>query len=150
MPGEQELARRFIEFTITLKRMFRHVALQTDQHLTEERYRSLLYLLKMEEAGLSELSERLSISASSLCIMLGKLEEEGLVERHRSKEDRRQVRYSCTPKGRERLLAAQTSLLNLLTDRFYNISSEKRDQLMKAFDEIESIFSMIAIDPFEK
>jgi len=150
MPGEQELARRFLEFTINIKRLFRTIALQTDNQLSEERYRSLQYVLKMKEAGLSELSEGLSISASRLCIMLGKLEEEGLVERHRSKEDRRQVRYSCTAKGQERLLSAQTKLLNLLTDRFYKVPVEKRDQLMKAFDEIESILAIIEATSFEK
>jgi DNA-binding MarR family transcriptional regulator len=149
-PKEEELARRFLDFAINLKRLFRSTAVQTDRSLSEERYRSLLCLLKMEEAGLSELSERLSISASSLCIMLGKLEEEGLVERHRSKEDRRHVRYSCTPKGRYRVIAAQKELLDQLAGRFKQASAENRERLLKALDEIESVLGTLGPAPFKE
>jgi len=145
-----ELARRFLEFAINLKRFFRSSSVQTNRSLSVERYRSLLCLLKMEEAGLSELSERLSISASSLCIMLGKLEEEGLVERHRNKEDRRQVCYRCTSQGRERVIAAQEELLEQLAERFTNLSMEHQKRLFKALDDIESVLGTLEATPFKE
>lgn len=149
-PNEIDLARRFLEFAITIKRLFRSASGQTDRGLSEERYRSLLCLLKMEEAGLSELSERLSISASSLCIMLGKLEEEGLVERHRDWADRRHVRYSCTPQGKARLIAAQEELLEQLSRRFKAIPLEKREGFLRALDEIESVLGDLSAAPFQE
>lgn len=145
-----DLARRFLDFSINLKRLFRSVLIQSNRSLSEERYRSLLCLLKMEEAGLSELSERLSISASSLCIMLGKLEEEGLVERHRSSKDRRQVHYSCTAKGRERVIAAREELLERLANQFQGLSADQRDRLLKGLNEIESVLLSLGIALFEE
>mgnify|MGYP000871798778 FL=1 len=145
-----DLARRFLDFSINLKRLFRGIVVQSNRSLSEERYRSLLCLLKMEEAGLSELSERLSISASSLCIMLGKLEEEGLVERHRSSKDRRQVHYSCTAKGRERVNAAQEELLGQLASQFQGLSADQRDRLLKGLNEIESVLASLGTTSFEE
>lgn len=145
-----DLARRFLDVSINLKRLFRGIVVQSNRSLSEERYRSLLCLLKMEEAGLSELSERLSISASSLCIMLGKLEEEGLVERHRSSKDRRQVHYSCTAKGRERVNAAQEELLERLASQFQNLSADKRDRLLKALNEMDAVLACLNNPSFKE
>lgn len=142
-PEDKRVARRFLEFFINLKQQFKSSPNHGDQSLSEERYRSLLCLLRMEAAGLSELSERLSISASSLCIMLGKLEEEGLVERHRSKQDRRQVRYNCTEKGRQRVLSAQEEYLAELERRFSVLSSSEISRLIAAVTEIEAILSSL-------
>ncbi|HON14070.1 MAG TPA: MarR family transcriptional regulator, partial [Treponema sp.] len=147
---DHDLAHRFLDFSINLKRLFRSVLVQSDRNLSEERYRSLLCLIKMEEAGLSELSERLSISASSLCIMLGKLEEEGLVERHRRSEDRRQVQYSCTAKGRERVIAAQEELLERLASQFQNLSADKRDRLLKALNEMDAVLACLNNPSFKE
>ncbi|MCA1951071.1 MAG: MarR family winged helix-turn-helix transcriptional regulator [Treponema sp.] len=148
--NELQLARPFFSFALNLKRFFRSLSSRADRSFSEERHRSLLCLLKMGEAGLSDLSERLSISASSLCIMLGKLEEEGLVERHRSKQDRRQVRYSCTEKGRERLMAAEHAALEHLARHLERLSDEDKKRLLTAMSEMEAVLSSLSETSFEQ
>ncbi len=56
-----------------------------------------------EEIPAGVLAKRADLSPASMTAMLDALEANGIVERHRSETDRRQVMVRLTEKGRERL-----------------------------------------------
>jgi len=60
-------------------------------------------LLHLGEMVQSELASKLLTSPSNLTTVLDNLERDGMVERRRSTEDRRQVEVSLTAAGRERI-----------------------------------------------
>ena len=128
-----------MDFAVHLKRFFRTEMNLQEGCLTDERFRSLHYLEGSEGVALSELSERIRISPSSLCLMLKKMEEEGLVERNRGSKDRRKVLYRISPLGLKRLEDDRSRRLAALTERFKALSQADRDRLHQAMDSMESI-----------
>jgi len=134
-----ETARRFVGFAVWLKRSFRAELSRLEGGLSEERFRCLLYLSESSGSGLSRLSERIHISSSSLCIMLKKLEEDGYVERRRDTADRRQVEYTITPGGRERLEEERARRLAVFSVRLATIPLDDQRRLVAAMDTVQSI-----------
>jgi DNA-binding MarR family transcriptional regulator len=135
----EETARRFVDFAVFLKRFFRTEMNPQEGTLTDERFRSLHYLEGSGDVALSELSERICISPSSLCLMLKKLEEEGLVERNRAAGDRRKVLYRISALGLERLGDGRKRRLAALSKRFEALPQADRERLRQAMDSMESI-----------
>jgi len=134
-----DTVRRFVGFAVWLKRSFRAELSRVQGGLSEERFRSLLYLSESSGSGLSRLSERIHISSSSLCIMLKKLEEDGYVQRRRGDADRRQVAYRLTAAGQARLEEERVRRLAVFAERFQSIGPEDQQRLMRAMDDMQSI-----------
>jgi DNA-binding MarR family transcriptional regulator len=70
--------------------------------LTLQQHQALLFIIGYpgrEQVTVGELAERLQIRHHSAVGLLDRLEEQGLVERIHSSEDRRQVIISLTEKG---------------------------------------------------
>ena len=67
--------------------------------VTEPQWRVLRVLWEESEISVRELSARTLLLAPSLVGVLDRLENAGLVERHRSQADRRQVLVRLTPAG---------------------------------------------------
>ncbi len=139
----RETAKRFIDFAVRLKRAFRSGIAGAGALLTEERFRTLHYLEDSGGAGLKELSERILISPSSLCIMLGKLEEEGFVERSREDHDRRAVRYRLTAEGATALGAARERRLQAFSSRFSEMDDRDRERFAAAIAEMEDLIGVL-------
>lgn len=102
--------RRFLRFS---ERAARNAGLEPRQH-------QLLLALKglppEARPRIGELAERLQIQHHSAVELVNRLEGGGLVRRHRSTEDRREVLLELTPRGekilRELSLDHRTELLN--------------------------------------
>lgn len=139
----EETAKRFVSFALGIKRLFRSEFSSFGEGLTEERFRTLHFLSEGGDAGLTELSGRIRISPSSLCIMLGKLEEEGLVARVREGADRRRVLYRCTEAGSAALSRDKERRLGLLAARFEALDSGRRDRLARAMDELADVLQAL-------
>ncbi len=139
----REAAKRFIDFAVRLKRAFRNGVFGTGGPLTEERFRTLHYLDESGGAGLKELSERILISPSSLCIMLGKLEEEKFVERSREDRDRRNVRYRLTDEGTVALRAARERRLEAFASRFAALDGDDRARFVAAMTELDALLGVL-------
>jgi MarR family 2-MHQ and catechol resistance regulon transcriptional repressor len=75
--------------------------------LTPSQFYSLLILDENERLPLSKISEHIRRSPGNMTLVIDNLEKEGLVERQRSKEDRRVVMIELTAQGRERILKAR-------------------------------------------
>ncbi len=68
--------------------------------LTYTQYVALLALWEKDMISVSELGERLYLDSGTLTPMLKKLEQRGLLERRRSKDDERVVHVCLTDEGR--------------------------------------------------
>lgn len=92
MNSLQQSSRTFVE------RMTRQESLTQNQIL-------LLFQLQLEGSlNISDIAERFVISHGSASFMCNKLEEEGLVEKLRTQEDRRLVNIVITEQGERRML----------------------------------------------
>jgi DNA-binding MarR family transcriptional regulator len=85
-----------------------------DAELQDERALTLRWydvLVQLEEAGAScrmtDLAGRILASKSGLTRVIDRMEEAGLVQRERPRDDRRVILVAITPAGREALQAAR-------------------------------------------
>ena len=138
----QEAALALFEFSANLRNTLRSDVSKDDCSLSLERFRCLQYLRDIHGATLTQASEGLGISPSSLCIMLKKLEQEGLVSRNRDTADRRVVRYAVSPAALVRLDEYTQKHLALLVQRLERIPAEDRQRLVSALDEINRVLSI--------
>lgn len=99
-----------------------------------------------ENITMSEVSSALDISKSALSQLVNRLEEKGLVERVYSKEDRRAIFLTFTPKGKEiyrknhdfmilmgnaiveKMGEDDSKTLILLLERFFEVLAEIREE----------------------
>jgi MarR family transcriptional regulator, organic hydroperoxide resistance regulator len=138
-----ETAKRFIDFAVRLKRILRTNIENSENKMSEERFRTLLFLSESEGTGLKELSARICISPSSLCIMLGKLEDEGFVERSRTGHDRRNVSYRSTVEGSRALQAERERRLAFFAARFATLPEADLERLNAAMTEVDSLIGVL-------
>ena len=75
--------------------------------LTPSQFYTLMALEHNEALPISEISDKIRRSPGNMTLVIDNLEKEGLVERQRSKQDRRVVVAALTPAGREKILAAR-------------------------------------------
>jgi len=95
-------------------------------------------LMKLDKAGGSlsqrELQEHSDISAAALSEVLAKLEAEGLVERARSQEDRRQMMVSLTPEGAERAIMMHKRFEEFERECVVCLDEDEQEQLLGLLD----------------
>jgi DNA-binding MarR family transcriptional regulator len=85
------------------------------------------------------LAKTLMLDANSAVLLLGGLEEKGLIERTRDPEDRRRHIVEITPKGRKALEKAERQLETVADDVLANLDQSERghlhDLLAKALED---------------
>jgi DNA-binding MarR family transcriptional regulator len=90
-------------------RLARQVALAVGElNLSPSQYRVMAYLAEGDSPA-SVLAGRLNVTKPSVTALIDGLEEKGLVQRKRSKGDRRMVKAVLTDAGRDALAAADES-----------------------------------------
>jgi DNA-binding MarR family transcriptional regulator len=99
--------------------------------LTPQRY-LLLLMIKgapngSEQSTVTELAERLQLAQSTVTELVGRAEENGLVERERSTDDGRIAHLRLTPEGERRLADSFTS------------NSAERSALREAFAHLDVV-----------
>jgi DNA-binding MarR family transcriptional regulator len=99
--------------------------------LTPQRY-LLLLMIKgapngTEQSTVTELAERLQLAQSTVTELVGRAEENGLVERERSSDDGRIAHLRLTPEGERRLADSFTS------------NSVERSALREAFAHLDVV-----------
>lgn len=98
-------------------------------------------LAKLNKAGgtLSQrdLQERSAISSAALSEVLAKLESEGLIERARSEEDRRQMVIRLTESGSERAVELLRRFESFERECLTCFSEAEQDQLLGMLDRLE-------------
>lgn len=97
----------------------------------------LLYLLR--EHGnykVSELANRLGLTAGAVSAMTDKLIQFDLIQRERSEDDRRVVWISLTDKGKQVISEIQHNKFNLIRMRFGGLSEEDLKRATEVFEKL--------------
>ena len=137
----RKVAIEIIEFVINIKSYMRSkTKCKECPTITEPQFRTLVNLEQSGKCGLKDLSEKIYVSSSSLCIMLNKLVEDNLVEREIDSKDRRNTFYSLSDNGKEFLSKEREKRLLQLQEGIERLSAEKRERLFKCIRELEEIF----------
>jgi MarR family transcriptional regulator, lower aerobic nicotinate degradation pathway regulator len=92
-------------------------------------YKVLALLGEGECTAQSTMAELISVDRSQLVGLLDDLEERGLVERHRAKDDRRRHTVTLTGAGREQLTLLRTIVKRVEEEFLAPLDDESRRQL---------------------
>jgi DNA-binding MarR family transcriptional regulator len=97
---------------------------------------ALFETLEAAPIRLSELSERLGVSAPTASRAVDALVELGLLERVPDPADRRAVRISPTPSGRKRVEARKARVLEAFRPAVAELAAAEQEQLIALLDEL--------------
>lgn len=111
----------------SLKSVLRSALL--DDGLTVGQLGVLEALLHIGSMIQSELAEKLLTSPSNLTTVIDNLERDGLVERQRSTEDRRQIEVSLTPDGRELIEDVFPRHASRISDLMSGLEPDEQEEL---------------------
>ena len=100
--------------------------------ITRAQWRVLVKLYARSELRQVELADMLDIEAITLCRIIDRLEEAGLVERQRDPTDRRAWRLTLTSKAKPLILNLTQLAAELSRDAFAGLSEEQVGQLRSA------------------
>ncbi|WP_293814977.1 MarR family winged helix-turn-helix transcriptional regulator [uncultured Parolsenella sp.] len=95
-----------------------------------------------------ELMNMFDLKAGSLSEVLTKIERDGLIERTRDPQDRRQLIVQLTPEGHAQALEEQTRREGFRADALTCLTREQRNELENMLDLVKEHWK--SIDPYEK
>ena len=133
-----EKIRRFNRFYTQILGLLNNKLLKSDYSLAEAR---VLFELGQPNLVSKELSKQLHIDPAYLSRLLMRFEKQGLIHKKKSLEDTRKQVLSLTAKG-DSAIAKLQEMSNLqITLSLSNTSHEEHEQLIKAMERIEQIFT---------
>lgn len=97
--------------------------------LTPSQFYTLMAVERDEGLPLSEISQKIQRSPGNMTMVIDNLEKDGLVERQRSKADRRVVVAVLTDTGREKISAARHAHRTAVEARMQVLSEDELDIL---------------------
>ena len=140
----KEISKELIRFLIKLKRFTRVNISKTDNSkVTEQQFRTLINLKELKKSTLKDLSSSIHVSSSSLCIMLNKMVDEGIVNREEDPKDRRNTFYSLTPGGLDLLDNEIEKKLEYIGEKVSKLSIEEKKRLIEYINGIGEIIEKI-------
>jgi len=101
----------------------------------------VLQALLSDEEGMtpSELSGCLRVTPATVTGSLNALEDEGIIQRDRTRGDRRVVHVRLTPKGRERLIKWRAAFERELSEHFAPLSDDELRALASLLERVGKI-----------
>lgn len=102
-----------------------------DMELTAPQGMLIFMVSKHGMLKISEISEKMGLSNSTVSGIIDRLETQGLVERQRSKTDRRVVNVVVTNQMKEKLKSHDTILESIMTEAL-SIASQEQIELVHA------------------
>ena len=99
--------------------------------VTRTQWRMLTTLSRHEGANQGRLADLLDVEAITLCRMVDRLEEAGMVERRRDPTDRRAWQLHLTPKSQKIVAKLQLSVDALVEDMLCGLTSEEREEFAR-------------------
>ena len=134
-----ERIRRFNRFYTQVLGLLNNKLLKSDYSLAEARV--LFELGQTPNLVSKELSKQLHLDPASLSRLLMRFEKQGLIRKKKSLEDTRKQVISLTSKG-DSAIAKLQEMSNLqIKLSLSNTTHEEHEQLVKAMDRIEQIFT---------
>jgi len=107
--------------------------------LTEQQWRVLRVLWEHDAIAFRALSETTLIPAPSLVGVIDRLENQGLVARQRSEQDRRNVFVSATDKGSDLHRRVKPRVDAAYAELRGSLDASEWDELMQGLDRIASL-----------
>ncbi len=131
--SDEEVAKHFIELFRSMKRFFRQqLRIETVYGVSEEKLRCLAALRFLGRSHLKALAAYDGLSASSQCILVGQLVNEGFVLRSDDPADRRNVFYELTEAGRALAEEVQAKRVALLRAMLARLDDDGKNNFEKA------------------
>lgn len=109
--------------------------------------RALIFLDEKKETSQRELQTKLDIQSSSLAEMLGKMENEGLVERRKDEDDARKVLIRLSEKGHQEAKRQKAQLDAIQLQLFATLTEEEKDELLHLLDKLNVYWDQLRHDP---
>jgi MarR family 2-MHQ and catechol resistance regulon transcriptional repressor len=137
-PSDEEVAKRFIELFRSMKRFFRQeLRIDTVHGVSDEKLRCLMALRFLGRSHLKALAAYDGLSASSQCILVSQLVNEGFVLRSDDPADRRNVFYELTESGRALAEEVQAKRVDLLCAMLTGLDDDEKDNFAKSLRAIQ-------------
>ena len=109
--------------------------------VTRAQWRALAWLARQPGLRQVELADHLDVEPITLCRIVDRLEEAGLVERRRDPEDRRAWRLHLTPKGVPLVEQLRALAGELAREAFEGVPAETIDTLREALARVRDNIS---------
>ncbi|MDP4147222.1 MAG: MarR family transcriptional regulator [Bacillota bacterium] len=127
-----------------MRRVMDHIRLSMEEHFKELNITGpqgmvIGTIMHYGEMKISDISEKLSLSNSTVSGIIDRLEKQGLVERIRSKDDRRVVYVSVAPNFRKRAKAKHKVVEESFQAMMNKATPEEIDIIHKGLDTLEKV-----------
>ena len=147
MPDSQQLH----DVLINLRRVIRATDLQSKRvvkkcGLTIPQIMVLSAIHELGDVTVKRISDKVSLSQATVTTILNRLEDRVLVERVRAQKDKRIVNARLTEEGRSMLDNAPPLLNEKFIDRFEDLDSWEKNQILSSLQRIASMMDAENID----
>lgn len=106
-------------------------------------WRVLKILERQEGLNQGQLADRIEVEPITLCRMIDRLEESGLVERRRDPADRRAWRIYLLPKSRPVLAELHVLAEELIEESLHGLDARQREELSSSLQTLRSNLSPV-------
>jgi DNA-binding MarR family transcriptional regulator len=138
------LAKRLLQVLMPLGKSVTAELRNTGQLLAPGHFHTMgaLYL---RSTNLSELAELLGVSLPTMSNTVRSLEQQGWIERQRSREDRRKINLALTAAGCDMLSELTNTIVGMLVAKLEKKTPAERKSLSKGLSVLESLFDAISL-----
>jgi DNA-binding MarR family transcriptional regulator len=139
------------EILIALRRIMRAIELRSKRleksaGLTVPQLLVLQELAAAGELSVSEIARRISLSQGTVTSIVQRMEAKGLLQKHRSGQDRRRLEVALTEKGQDKLAMSPGLLQEEFVSRFQQLESWEQKMLTSALERIAEIMDAERMD----
>lgn len=139
------------EVLISLRRIVRATGrysrrLSKEAGLTAPQLLVMQAILSQEEMTMGQIAQSVSLSQATITSILDRLENRGLVERYRGKEDKRRVYAHVTAEGKALLEKAPTPLQVEFAERFNQLQNWEQTQILSSLQRVAAMMKAEDID----
>ncbi|NLK36587.1 MAG: MarR family transcriptional regulator [Epulopiscium sp.] len=146
-----DLARMMCEFYLKLARWSKSYYLKNfningkgNYAITMRQFQILILLYDLGVETISELSELLAISKSSLSLTISKMVSEGYIRREMpsTTEDGRRVFFYVTEKGLQVLDESKNLMIESLSQYYSTLTEEQKEDLIIGLEKLGNVYSI--------
>ena len=121
---------------LSVSHLLRHGHGEPELRMAPGQQRVLAVLSRHDSMPQRELLEQMGLARATLSELLTRLEEKGLIERTRSKADRRAITISLTKKGKTASKKVVSIESDIADEAFAPLSAAQKDDLKSMLDAV--------------
>ncbi len=141
-PAMEELRRTLVQMSAAERRLRSRDHGQSGE-LTHAQIRSIAALGREREMTVGQLARSAELTPATVTVLLDHLEEAGIVQRHRSTEDRRVCNVALTPKGWEVLERKLAAWQALWAEHLQDVSDEELATAVRVIARVTGIYDAV-------